>query len=187
MEETGLLQELSQHRRSFLGTAALALAAVPLGTLAQSNGRRSPMNRTHQLGESAFKAVLPEDIDWQPFAAFPPSVRLAVIVGEPSKPAPYVVRVKVPSGVKLMPHKHPEDRIYTVMSGVFYIGLGEQFDGDKVTAYPPGSVIVLPGDTAHFHWAKSGEYVTQVNAIGPLGLEYLHRDDDPREQNRVVR
>jgi quercetin dioxygenase-like cupin family protein len=46
-------------------------------------------------------------------------------------------RVKVPSGVKLMPHRHPEDRIYTVMSGVFYIGLGETFDGDKVTAYPP--------------------------------------------------
>src|SRR4051812_25656031 len=33
--------------------------------------------------------------------------------------------------------------VYTVMSGVFYIGLGEEFDGDKVRAYPPGSVIVL--------------------------------------------
>jgi quercetin dioxygenase-like cupin family protein len=101
--------------------------------------------------------------------------------GIPSpKPGPYVVRVKVPLGVKLMPHKHPEDRIYTVMSGVFYIGLGEQFDGDKVKAYPPGSVIVLPGDTPHFHWAKSGEYVTQVTAIGPLGLEYIDAKDDPR-------
>ena len=92
-----------------------------------------------------------------------------------------MIRVKVPSGVKLMPHKHPEDRIYTVMSGVFYIGLGEEFDGDKVAAYPPGSVIVLPGDTYHFHWAKSGEYVTQVTADGPLGLEYLDPRNDPRE------
>jgi hypothetical protein len=49
-----------------------------------------------------------------------------------------------------------------------------------VTAYPPGSVIVLPGNTAHFHWAKSGEYVTQVTAIGPLGLEYVDPNDDPR-------
>jgi hypothetical protein len=24
----------------------------------------------------------------------------------------------------------------------------------------------------HFHWAKSGEYVTQVSAFGPLGLDY---------------
>jgi quercetin dioxygenase-like cupin family protein len=96
-----------------------------------------------------------------------------------------VIRVKVPSGVKLMPHRHPEDRIYTVMSGVFYIGLGDQFDGDNVKAYPPGSVIVLPGDTWHFHWAKSGEYVTQVTAIGPLGLEYRDAKNDPREQKRA--
>jgi quercetin dioxygenase-like cupin family protein len=108
--------------------------------------------------------------------------RLAVLVGDPTRPGPYVVRVKVPSGVRLMPHKHPEDRVYTVMSGVFYIGLGETFDGDKVKAYPPGSVIVLPGETAHFHWAKSGEYVTQVTAIGPLGLEYVSVKDDPRHQ-----
>jgi quercetin dioxygenase-like cupin family protein len=79
-----------------------------------------------------------------------------------------------------MPHRHPEDRIYTVISGVFYIGFGDKFDGDAVTAYPPGSVLVLPGDTWHFHWAKSGEYVTQVTAIGPLGLEYADIDDDPR-------
>jgi hypothetical protein len=79
-----------------------------------------------------------------------------------------------------MPHRHPEDRIYTVMSGVFYIGLGEQFDADNMHAYPPGSVIVLPGETYHFHWAKSGEYVTQVSAMGPLGLEYKQTRDDPR-------
>ena len=71
------------------------------------------------------------------------------------------------------------------LSGVFYIGLGNRFDGDRVKAYPPGSVIVLPGDTWHFHWAKSGEYITQVSAIGPLGLEYLDPADDPRQQDRT--
>src|ERR1700730_16995695 len=141
------------------------------------------MARTHQPGESVFKSILPEDIDWKPFAAFPPTVRLAVLVGEPSQPGPYVVRVKVPSGVKLMPHKHPEDRIYTVMSGVFYIGLGQTFDGDKVKAYPPGSVIVLPGEAWDFHWAKSGDNVTQVAAIGRLGLEYMDAHDDPRSKS----
>ena len=114
------------------------------------------------------------------FQRFRHRARLAVLVGEPTQAGPYMVRVKVPDGTKLMPHKHPEDRIYTVMSGVFYIGLGETFDGDKVKAYPPGSVIVLPGETWHFHWAKSGEYVTQVTAIGPLGLEYHDPRDDPR-------
>jgi quercetin dioxygenase-like cupin family protein len=139
----------------------------------------------HQPGEAEFKSVLPEDIDWKPFPAFPPPARLAIVVGEPTKPGPYVIRVKVPSGVKIMPHKHPEDRVYTVISGVFYIGLGDQFDADKLKAYPPGSVIVLPGDTHHFHWAKAGEYVSQVTAIGPLGLDYLDLRDDPRNQSRI--
>jgi quercetin dioxygenase-like cupin family protein len=138
------------------------------------------MVRQHQTGEGAFRSILPENIAWKPFPAFPPSARLAVLVGEPAQAGPYVIRVKLPSGEKLMPHRHPEDRIYTVMSGVFYIGLGDQFDGDKVEAYPPGSVIVLPGDTWHFHWAKSGDYITQVTAIGPLGLEYKDAKDDPR-------
>jgi hypothetical protein len=141
---------------------------------------------THQPGQSDFRPILPEDIDWKPFAAFPPSVRLAVVVGEPSKPAPYTIRIKVPGDVKLMPHRHPEDRVYTVISGVFYIGLGEQFDENQLHAYPPGSVIVLPGNTSHFHWAKSGEYVSQVTAIGPLGLEYLNGRDDPRNSNGFV-
>jgi len=121
-----------------------------------------------------------EDIDWNPFAAFPPSVRLALVVGQPSEAGPYTIRIKVPRGVKLMPHKHPEDRIYTVMSGIFYFGLGKQFDAEKLSAYPPGTVIVLPGNTCHFHWAKTSEYITQVTATGPLGIEYVDSSDDPR-------
>ena len=136
----------------------------------------------HQIDQAVFKPTLPEDLDWEPFPAFPPSARLAVVVGQTSEPAPYVVRVKLPSGVKLMPHRHHEDRVYTVMSGVFYIGLGEEFDEEKLQAFAPGAVIVQPGGTAHFHWAKSGEYVTQVTAIGPISLDYVHPEDDPRNQ-----
>lgn len=136
--------------------------------------------RPHQPGQAEFRAVLSEDIDWKPFAAFPPATRLAVLVGNPSEAGPYMIRVKVPHGVKLMPHRHPEDRLYTVISGVFYIGLGDHFEVDKLEAYPPGAVVILPGNTSHFHWAKSGEYITQVTAIGPLGLEYVNLKDDPR-------
>jgi len=145
---------------------------------------RSQQNdvRPHQLGQEVFQAILPEDIDWKPFPAFPSSVRLAVVVGQPSEPGPYTIRVKASHDAKLMPHKHPEDRIYTVISGVFYVGLGDEFDVSKLEAYPPGAVIVLPGNTHHFHWAKSGEYVTQIAAMGPLGLEYIDSRDDPRSK-----
>ena len=154
-------------------------------TIARNQQQRNERVAPHQPGEAVFKAILSEDVDWQPFAAFPPAVRLAILVGQPTAPGPYVIRVKMPSGVKLMPHKHQEDRVYTVISGVFYIGRGDQFDEDKLEAYPPGSLIVLPGNTWHFHWAKSGEYVTQVTAIGPLSLEYLNLNDDPRRKDSL--
>jgi hypothetical protein len=51
---------------------------------------------------------------------------------------------------------------------VFYIGLGNPFDGDKGVTYPSGRIIVLPSDMSHFHWAWCGEYTTQVTAVGPL-------------------
>ena len=130
-----------------------------------------------------FSAINSENIVWNSFPAFPDKVKLAILVGNPTKSEPFIIRVKVPNGEKIMPHKHPEDRIYTVMSGVFYIGIGETFDETKLKAYPPGSVIVLPGNTPHFHLAKSGEYITQVYAIGPLGLEYLDKKFDPRLQS----
>jgi quercetin dioxygenase-like cupin family protein len=139
------------------------------------------MIQDHQPDQAVFRAILSEDIAWQPFAAFPPGAELAVIVGDPTEAGPYATRVRVPHDVKLLPHRHPEDRIYTVISGVFYIGLGDEFDGEKLEAYAPGSVIVLPGGTPHFHWAKSGEYVSQITAIGPLGMEYVDQTDDPRD------
>jgi quercetin dioxygenase-like cupin family protein len=138
--------------------------------------------RPHQPGQSVFKSILSEEVDWKPFAAFPPAVRLAVIVGDPSKPGPYTIRVKASHGAKLPPHKHPEDRVYTVVSGVFYVGRGQEFDASKLEAVPPGAVVILPGNTAHFHWAKSSEYITQITGIGPLGLEYIDAKDDPRNE-----
>jgi len=136
----------------------------------------------HQPGQDIFRAIRAEDVEWRPFPAFPPAARLAVLVGDPTQAGPYVIRVKLPGGTRMMPHRHPEDRVYTVISGIFYVGRGDVFDENKLEAYAPGTLVVLPGGQSHFHWAKSGEYVTQVTAIGPLGLHYLDDADDPRTQ-----
>jgi hypothetical protein len=173
----GILPHPDGMRRRCAGRLILR-AVVAFGHSLTESGGPSTMG-IHQPDQAIFRSVLPEEIDWKPF---PSSARLAILVGEPSEPGPYVIRVKVPSGIKLMPQQHPEDRVYTVVSGVFSIGLGSQFDDERLQAYPPGTVIVLPGDTPHSHWAKPGAYVTQVSAIGPLGLEYLDPIDDPRNK-----
>jgi len=132
------------------------------------------------LAPDIFGSILSEELDWITLPAYPPQVRLAVLVGNPKVAGPYVVRVRLPRGTKFMPHMHQEDRIYTIISGVFYVGRGEKFDLDALQAYAPGSVIVLPRNTHHFHWAKSGDYIAQVSAYGPLSIDYLDHKDDPR-------
>lgn len=156
-------------RAAPLLAAALAVAALPAAM-------------AEPLSPRIVSDVRAEDIRFEPFSAFPPGAGLAKVVGDPTRPGPYVIRVKVPGGVRLMPHVHPEDRVYTVISGVFYIGFGKTFDPGQLKAYGPGSVVVLPANTPHFHWAMSGEYVTQVTGTGPLGIDYLDPADDPRKK-----
>lgn len=138
------------------------------------------MTNTPQPRAEAFRVIWPEDIDWQPYAAFPTAARLAVLFGNPTEPGLCVLRVRVPAGLRMRPHSHSEDRVCTVITGIFYLGLGEQFDESRLKAHGPGSVIVLPGGQPHFEWAKSGECVTQFTAIGPLRLTYVNSGDDPR-------
>jgi hypothetical protein len=52
------------------------------------------MIQGHQPGQAAFRSLLPEDIQWKPFSAFPASARLAVLVGEPTQEGPYLIRVQ---------------------------------------------------------------------------------------------
>ena len=137
------------------------------------------MSERHEPGDG-FRVIWPETLDWQPFTAFPTAARLAVLIGDPGQPGPYVIRILVPAGGRVKPLRHFGDRVYTVISGVFYIGLGESFDESRLTAHAPGSVVAVPRGQAHFHWARSGGYVVQVNGIGPVNIEYLNPGDDPR-------
>jgi len=134
----------------------------------------------HYPDQDRYRAIMPEEVPWRSFEAFPKGAELAVLVGDPFADGPYLIRVRVAHGVRLMPHRHPEDRVYTVISGIFYIGLGDVFDASLLTAYAPGAVVVLPGGQSHFHCALRGEYVSQVAGIGPLGLDYVDASDDPR-------
>ncbi len=123
----------------------------------------------------------PEQLTWVPNPALPEAFT-AVIVGKPGMFGPFTTRVRLPAGTIFKPHYHPEDRVYTVISGIFYIGFGDRYDPEQLRAYPPGSVITVPGGTAHFHAAIRGEWVVQINAVGPTSVTYMRAADDPRRR-----
>jgi len=132
-------------------------------------------------GQAASAAIaLPPGVEWGPNAALPSGARLAVVAGQPGSAGLYAIRVGFPRGLQVMPHSHPDDRLYTVLSGRWSIGLGEVFDPAGLETYSPGSVYVLPAGTAHFHWAQAGESVVQIAGLGPTATNYVDPEDDPR-------
>ena len=134
----------------------LILSVVPAVAHAQSSG------------ESL--AITPNDIVWK-VPAVRPGLETAVTFGDPTKPGPYVLRVKIPAGFKLMPHFHPDEwRTGVVLSGTYYFAVGEQWDETKLKPYPAGTFFSEPKGTPHYVWAKDGEVIVQFTAMGPTAV-----------------
>jgi quercetin dioxygenase-like cupin family protein len=110
---------------------------------------------------------LPQDIVYEGPPGKPQHVTL---IGDPSKPGLYVDRIRFPAGTKVMPHWHPDPvRTVLVLSGTFYFAVGDTYDESKLQPYPPGTLYSEPARTPHYAWAKDGEVILQVTAVGPTG------------------
>jgi quercetin dioxygenase-like cupin family protein len=98
----------------------------------------------------------------------------AVLYGDPTKAGVYVTRTKFPAGLKGLPHTHPDEwRTVVVLAGTIYFGLGDTWDESKLKPYPTGTFFSEPKDTPHFVWAKDGEVIVQVTAMGPTATKLI--------------
>lgn len=125
---------------------------------------------------------LPEGRQWTQNPNLPPGGEIAVVAGTPSAAGIYATRIRFAPGLKVMPHSHPDDRIYTVLAGHWTIGLGTTFDSSAIQRFGPGEVYRLPAGTPHFHLAGPDGAVFQVTGTGPTATVYVHSADDPRRQ-----
>src|SRR3979411_155006 len=110
---------------------------------------------------------LPQDITYKGLPGAPQHVTL---FGDSAQPGLYVDRIRFLPGMKVMPHWHPDTvRTVLVMSGTFYFAVGEQWDESKLVAYPAGTLSSGPPRAPPSPWAKNGEVILQITAIGPTG------------------
>jgi quercetin dioxygenase-like cupin family protein len=101
------------------------------------------------------------------------------LVGNPSKPGPYTLRLKFPAGYKLAPHMHPDHREVTILSGTWYTGYGERFDAAALKALPAGSFYTEPANIAHFVEVRE-PVVIQVSGTGPSGRAFVNPADNAK-------
>ena len=150
----------------FLG---LLLTLPALWTQAQADGHIS---------------LAPSELKWNDAPGLGAGFKIAIVEGDPKAAGPLMMRIKLPPNGKIAPHTHPALEHVTVLSGTFYLGIGEKVDASKARAYPAGGVVVIPQGMPMFAFAKGKETIVQVHGVGPWATNYLKPADAPAAKKK---
>jgi quercetin dioxygenase-like cupin family protein len=99
--------------------------------------------------------------------AHPEAGDVAVLAGDPSKPGPFVMRLRVKAGAMVPAHKHSTPEYVTVMSGRALMSFGEKSDKSKAVTLTAGSFLYLPGGQFHTLWIEE-DAVADLYSMGPF-------------------
>jgi len=152
---------------------ALGLAALPTAFSDTQEGM-TVMMRTPYLADK------PDQLKWERNKSVPWGMRTVLLYGDPTKPGPYIFRAKMPSGYKLPPHRHSDTRTVTVLKGIYWAGVGEEYDAMKMVELEPGAYYVTEAEVPHYAWARR-EVIIQEMGMGPNSdIRFVNPEDDPR-------
>jgi quercetin dioxygenase-like cupin family protein len=99
----------------------------------------------------------------------PKGIQVAVLYGDPGKPGPFGLRLKIPANLEIGSHSHSGTEYITVVSGKAKVSWGIKADVMSGDDLGPGS----------FFWMKSGDHhdlkaleetVVDLNSTGPFDL-----------------
>lgn len=159
-----------------------ALAFVSFAAVAQHTAHHP--SKAGSAAAQHVKTYTPDAMHWSAAPpALPSGAQLAVLEGDPMKPGPFTMRLKMPDGYKIPPHHHARREHVTVVSGSIKVGMGDKFDESTMSTFAPGSFAYLE-PTVHHYAAADGETVVQLHGTGPWEIVYVDPRDDPRKQKQ---
>jgi len=167
-----------------LFTAVLAVSWLAFAAEEKATPKKSTKGSSKTSATTEHKIVGPTELKWGDAPpGLPPGAKMAVLDGDPAKKGSFTVRLQAPDGYKVPPHTHPTTERITVLSGTFYLGMGDKFDEAAGREMAVGSFAVLPAGMKHFGW-NTGETVLQINSEGPFQIKYVNPADDPRNAKK---
>lgn len=108
----------------------------------------------------------------------PKGGKIAILDGDPFKPGPYVIRLKMPPGYKIPPHWHSHAENVTVISGVLSLGTGDTLDMKAAQTLKAGGFHAIPAEHHHYAFSRGGA-VVQIHGEGPFDITYVNPADNP--------
>src|SRR5438105_579288 len=138
------------------------VAAAVVTVLAAVTSVLTWANRT----KKEIVGLTPEQVRWFTPSYYKDGRQRAQLFGDSSQGGAWIDRVKIPSGMRVLAHTHPQDELVTVIEGTWYLGAGEKSDPAKLKGYPAGSFIVIPAGVPHFVATKEGTVIVQTSGNG---------------------
>lgn len=115
-----------------------------------------------------------------PWGDLDDGVRMLPLYGDPyADGEQFAFRLEVHPGFNLGPHTHPVSEHLTVLSGRFFVGLGDTMDREAAKAYGPGSYIVIAADESAYMWVEEVT-VVQIHGVGPFSTQFVEPPGRPR-------
>jgi len=163
---------------------ALATLGFSLGITAFPVAQGEADKDMTVLMNGNFVSADPENVKWVRNKSAPYGMMIVMLYGDPSQPGPYIFRAKMASGYKLPPHRHPDERVVTILKGTYWSGVGERYDPMKMNEFQAGAFYVTKANVPHYAWART-EVIIQEQGMGPVenAITYVNADDDPRQGN----
>jgi hypothetical protein len=124
----------------------------------------------------------PKDMKWTDAPAdLPKGAKITVLYGDPTKAGPFTMRLKAPSGYKIMPHWHSNDENLTVIAGKLMLHMGDTMK-EKPHSLAVGGFHFLPAKMHHAAETK-GETIVQITGEGPFDIQYINAADNPNPKS----
>lgn len=113
-------------------------------------------------------------------AGLPAGATFAVVKGDPSKAADFVIRAKFPANYTVPPHHHPTDEVVRVLgAGTLAYGMGDKVDASNAGSLVKGYHVTMQANMDH--WVTTTDPLEiEVSGMGPFQIIYADPKDDPR-------
>jgi pimeloyl-ACP methyl ester carboxylesterase len=100
-------------------------------------------------------------------------IRTVLLYGDPAKSGPYALEIRVSANTSIAPHQHRDDRMATVISGVWHFGYGANRPDAPVKTLTAGGFYTEPGHAPHFAFTRDEPAVVRVTGIGPSDTAFV--------------
>jgi pimeloyl-ACP methyl ester carboxylesterase len=113
-------------------------------------------------------------------------IRTTTLAGDPLRPGPYTIALRVPAHTRIQSHTHRDARSAIVVSGTWYFGYGDQASDSLVKELEAGSFYTEPASSPHFALTREQPALVYISGIGPTDTRYHPKESKPMNKTVVL-